>query len=198
MQQNIQTTSELRTKLEKDYRSGRNNIILLIILTLVNIALALFASGSYFLFSAQIPYFIFLVGLIAGGYSAFSEVGAEFFPEIIIVTSGIAAFILLLYLLCFIFAGKNRYGWIIGALVMYVFDTIFSVCISLPDFDASVIIDIALHAAILISLVKSIVAAVKLNKLDSEATLSDAAPITEAPSVAADTETAVENTEDPE
>ncbi len=167
MKENMLSISELRTKFEKDYRSGRNNIILLIILTLVNIALAIFSSGSYFLFSAQIPYFIFLVGFIASGYSAFSDSSIEMFPfpSILIITSVIAAIIILLYLLCFIFSGKNRYGWLIGALVLYMIDTFFTLAINIPEFGTDAIIDIVFHIAIIISLVKSIVAGVKLSKL---------------------------------
>lgn len=86
-------------------RSARINLLLILFLTLVNIAM-LFADGeSYYLFSALLPYWLV-------GFGYYQEVTA------LIVAGGA---LLVLYLVCFLLWNKHP-AVSVAALVMFVVD----------------------------------------------------------------------------
>ena len=88
---------------------------------------------------------------------------------------GFAVLVLGLYLLFWLFS-KKHYGWLIPALVFFALDTIFLLRDSFGGgFDFSMVMDIAFHAWVLLSLVFGIINGSKLKKLaEAEAA---AAPI---------------------
>ena len=63
--------------LENKYLSSRNNLLLVIIFTLINIVMAALGNDSYFLFSASIPYYIFKTEFIKAldilGYTLYHQ-----------------------------------------------------------------------------------------------------------------------------
>ena len=77
--QNMTEEQKLRTR----YNTARTNILLVIILTLINSALLFLGSDTYFVFSAAIPYYMTLMGLLyTGRMPAEWYEGAEgFIPE---------------------------------------------------------------------------------------------------------------------
>lgn len=158
--------------LRNKYNSSRANLMIAIIFTLVNIGLALCGGDSYFLFSIYVPYIIAFTGLLLTGNLAKDFYTDEFanlepFPNgVLAVALGIAAVILIVYLLCYLFSSKNRVGWVIAGLVFVSADTVAMLFINgiIPD----VIVDIAFHVWLIISLSSGIRAHFKLKNLPEE------------------------------
>lgn len=136
------------------YRAARLNLLLVVSFTLVNLALLLTGSGTYFLFSASIPYAIVdLFQFLCGEYpaSAYAELGisrADLLPSWVLIIAVLVAFALLaLYVLCICFSRRHRVGWLITALVFFSLDTLgmflyFGISLEM-------LFDIAFHAWIL-------------------------------------------------
>lgn len=161
-----------RQTLETRIKNSRGNLLLVVAFTVINIILLVTESSTYFLFSAFIPYMLADLGMWYGGmYSP--EVYGEYYPgagysdlPILTVFMVIAAIILLLYLVSWIFSKKNRIGWLIFALVFFALDTV-GMLLSL-ELGLDNIIDIVFHAWVIISLAQGIHACAKLKKLPPE------------------------------
>lgn len=160
------------------FHSSRHNLLLVIVFSLINIVLLITNSGTYFLFSAFIPYLLVDYGMFGCGlypaeyYEAYYP-GMEFADRsFIVVCSVIAAVVLILYLLCWIFSKKPRVGWLISALVFFVIDTVVMLFM-VADLSQN-IIDIVFHCFVIFSLVRGIISYFKLKKLPE-----DLAPIGE-------------------
>lgn len=171
------------------YKNARTNLLITIAFTLVNIILLIVDGSVYFLFSAYIPYSLvssskFLCGLYPAEF--YEELGydvnsIEFLPEAAFYISlAIAAVILVVYLLCFIFSKKNRYGWLIAALVFFAVDTVLMVLgFDFSSFDIYTILDVVFHAWIIFILVKGIMAGLKLSKLPVTEVAAEFVPVSE-------------------
>ena len=168
---NTQQLSQ-REILVNKYQSARHNILLVVAFTLINIILLVTNSNSYFLFSASIPYFIVDLGmLLCGKYPQEYYVGelagiGTLNDTFFVVTLVVAAVILLLYLLSWIFCKKPRVGWMIFALVFFVIDTIGMLYLMGISTDA--ILDIVFHGWVIVSLISGVTAYFKLKKLPEE------------------------------
>ena len=168
---NTQQLSQ-REILVNKYQSARHNILLVVAFTLINIILLVTNSNSYFLFSASIPYFIVDLGMLlcgkypqeyyAGELAGIGTLNDTFF----VVTLVVAAVIVLLYLLSWIFCKKPRVGWMIFALVFFAIDTIGMLYLMGISTDA--ILDIVFHGWVIVSLISGVTAYFKLKKLPEE------------------------------
>ncbi len=157
------------------------NLLLMIAFTAVNIILTIAGSSLYFLFSASIPYFISVLGVMYGG-----QMPEEFYAEAGIPQSEIlggtyfavmlilALVLLTVYVLCFVFS-KKHVGWLIAALALFSIDTIGM--FFLYEFEINMVIDIIFHVWVIVYLVLGIVAHKKMQDLadEREATVEDAA-----------------------
>ena len=56
-----------RMALENRYKISRGNLMIAVVFTLVNIILALVGGDIYFLFSASIPYYLVVYGMVLCG-----------------------------------------------------------------------------------------------------------------------------------
>lgn len=191
---------EGRTHTEREtwqnrYNTARGNLAAAMIFTVINIALLFLDGSSYFLFSIFVPYFIALMGMTITGnlpdefYTA-DWAGYEFLDTpVLVVMLVIAAVILVLYLLSWIFSKKNRVGWIIFALVIFCIDTFLM--LFLQGITES-IIDIIFHVWVIVSLARGIQAHNKLKKLPKEEIVESTGEIEE---IVAETvtETVVQN-----
>ena len=97
---------------EMKYKRSRYNLLLVAIVSVINL-FSLALSQTYFLFSAQIP--SFFVELFM--YTEEGEI-APFADLIIPIVLGVI--LTIPYLLCFFFS-KKRPGWMVAALVFFVF-----------------------------------------------------------------------------
>ena len=118
------------------YKSARNSLLIVLILTIVNIVLMFFESETMFLFSATIPYATALLGFWYQWYLGYI----------------IAGIVLLIYLLCWILS-KKQPVYMIVATVLFVLDTIVMLCLYGFEFDASVIVDVVIHVCVLADLI---------------------------------------------
>lgn len=168
---NNQEMSE-RQRLTNKFNLARANLLLVIIFSVINIALLLFGSDSYFLFSASIPYYAVLTGMLVCGkfpewyYTGLGDIqfrDNSFFVGMLIL----ALVILSLYLLSWIFSKKNKAGWLIFALVIFSIDTVGMFWIY--GFSVDSILDILFHAWVLYYLISGISACNKLKYLPEEA-----------------------------
>lgn len=181
------------------YRSARHNLLLVIVFTLINTVLLATNSGYYFLFSAFVPYMLVDLGMYYCGlypaeyYLEFSS-GMEFADNtLMIICAVIAAVILVLYLLSWIFSKKNRVGWLIFSLVLFVIDTV-TMLFMVVDI-SEYIVDILFHAWVIISLTMGIVSHFKLKKLPVDPVSEDCAEQVQEPTVEAYSEEQVNTVE---
>lgn len=129
-----------KENIQQKYKTARNNLLLMLILTVINIILYVVGSDTMMLFSATVPYF----GIIIGNVS-----GSQVFLTFCIC---IAAAILITYLLCWILS-KDHYGWMIAALVLFIIDTLAMIGMYLGIGEFSGILDLVIHAWVLYYLI---------------------------------------------
>ena len=194
-----------RNVLENKYANARHNILLVVALTVINIVLLVTNSNTYFLFSAYIPYLLVDLGmLLCGMYPTEMYIedmaGMEFLSKSFLITTvGIAAVILILYILSWVFSKKPRVGWLIFALVFFGIDTLAMIFLNGVVLES--VIDYVIHAWVIISLINGIIAYFKLKKLPEESDETDLeeSPVLEnaelAP-VAQDESSAIETSEE--
>ena len=153
------TTPRQLTELK--YKRSRYNLLLVTIVSVINL-FSLALSQTYFLFSAQIP--SFFVELFM--YTEEGEI-APFADLIIPIVLGVI--LTIPYLLCFFFS-KKRPGWMVAALVFFVFDCIFLVTMY---YLSDVIIDLLFHAWVLFYLVTGVINGYKLKKMPEDEPLPE-------------------------
>lgn len=166
-----------RDMLETKYKRSRNNLLLVVVFTVINLILLISKSNTYFLFSAYIPYAFVDMGMLLCGIYPAEVYGEEFLntefldPSVFAIFIGIALVVVLLYLLSWIFSKKHKVGWLIFALVFFVIDTVAMLVLWGVQMDN--IIDIVFHAWVIISLSMGISANLKLKKLPLEEETSE-------------------------
>ncbi len=177
-------------KLYRRANSARTNVMLVIALTVLNIALLFLGTDSYFLFSASLPYYLtFFMLLYTGNMSEsiidYAENGwteADFLPNAFLWAAVIFAVIVLgLYAVCF-FASRSKTkladgtavysfsgGWIVTATALFFIDTVAYMggMMLLFGFDASMLLDLGIHVLVMVELIMGAVAAFKLKKAES-------------------------------
>jgi len=160
----------IKTATEK-YFSGRLTLLLVAALSLLNVILLVSGGNVYFVFSATIPYLLvdigmFLCGLYPesfyeGGYDAYYLIDGVF----IIPFIALAILIIAFYVVCFFLTAKGRVGWLIASLSLFAIDTV----VLLTQYDImSSLLDILMHAFVIVSLATAISAYFKLKKLSAE------------------------------
>ena len=151
MQQNMTP----RQLLEQKFKSARSNLLIVIILTVVNIALLIGGSETFMLFSASIPYYAVGLPAIWGEY------------ELFLVGCVLAAIILALYLVCWLLS-KKRPGWLVVALVMFIVDTLALIGLYVLIGEMSGIMDLLIHAYVVYSICVGISSAKKLKTMPED------------------------------
>lgn len=146
----IERAEALRKK-----NNARRNILAVIIFTMINLVLLALDTGTMFLFSASVPYYVAVLGAAFG------------IPELLYICLAIAGVGLLFYFLCWYFS-KNRGGWMATALVLFALDTVVLIILSILAEDFSSIMDVLLHAYILYTLVLGAMADRTLKRLPEE------------------------------
>ena len=162
-----------RYSLEDKYKKSRYNLLLVLVFTVINIVLPAVGSDTYFLFSAYLPYSVVILGRVMCGmypieyYGGGSASDYNFLDQSMFSGFVIFAVILTaLYILPLVFSNKNRYGWLIFALVLFVFDTLY--LIGDVGFAADMLLDYVFHAWVIGILIVGISTGKKLKKLPPE------------------------------
>ena len=111
---------------EQKYNSARMNLLIVVAFTVINLILLVTNSDTYFLFSAFVPYFITVIGMVLCGrfpmedYSDASGLQFVFLDDsVFVVLLVISIIITLFYFLAWLMSSKNRGGWLIFALVFF-------------------------------------------------------------------------------
>lgn len=144
-------------------KSGRHSLLLIIIFTIINLVMVLLDSGTYFLFSASVPYYVTLLfKALENGFSSGAWVNGP-------ATIGALVFsfvVLTLYFLCWLLSDKHR-GWLITALVLFIIDTIAMMvfCRLLYDDPLPNVVDLVFHMWAIVELFQAIRARKKLQQL---------------------------------
>ncbi|MBO5270945.1 MAG: hypothetical protein J6B77_09170 [Clostridia bacterium] len=156
--------------MERQYASSRANLLLAVIFTLINLVMLVLGTGTYFLFSIFIPYYLantgwYLCGKCPADWYEDAE-PFEFFDTSFLVVMLVIAFVMLAFYGLAWGLSKKRVGWLIAALVFFIIDTVLMLVIYLDaGLDFSVIIDILFHAWVLYYLIQGIRAHIKLKDL---------------------------------
>ena len=154
----MQNNQKPRNKKEfalQQVKIARSNLLLMIILTVVNIVLLTVGADTMLLFSATVPYYVAAFGI-------FSEIS-----RLIVAGLAIAAVILVLYLICWIFS-KKHYGWMIAALVLFILDSITMIGLYIWAEDFSGILDLVIHIWVLYYLIIGVRFGYKLKNIPPE------------------------------
>lgn len=171
-----------RVALENKYRTGRANLLLVVGFTLLNVILALVNADMYMLFSASIPYYLVLFGVIlSGGMPEEYYIVADFPMEALFDTSFlvtmivIAVAILAVYFLCWFFSKNYKTTWLGVALVLFILDTIGMLLFAFFAGFQNMILDVLFHVWVIYYLVVGITSVKKLKDLPPE----EEAPVAE-------------------
>ncbi len=156
----------------KQVAGARSSLLIVLVFTVVNLAMLLADSGTYFLFSASVPYY-----LTAFGMGMDMGLGSSGIGTFTLVGLGISAVALVWYLLCWLLS-KKRPGWLVAALVAFVLDTLALLGLSLAfDMLADNVMDFVFHAWVVVELIQDISANGKLKKLPAEPALEPQEPV---------------------
>lgn len=165
----IQNTLSGRQALETKYNNSRNNLLLVVVFTVINIIFLITKSNLFFLFSAYIPYALADIGMLICGIYPAEYCGENFpradtiSPSFFAVFLAVALIMLILYLISWIFSKNNKVGWLIFGLVFFLIDTVLM--LALTGIQQDSIINIAFHVWVIVSLAMGINANSKLRKL---------------------------------
>jgi len=160
-----------RSILAAKYNRGVANLLLVILFTVINVVLLVTNSNSYFLFSAFVPYLLadygmYFTGLYPEEYYYDAGSAVFFDKSFLTVMLVIAGLILVLYLLSWLFARKQKIGWLIFATVLFAIDT--AAMLILLGISSDMILDLVFHGWVIVSLIMSISAYFKMKKLPEE------------------------------
>lgn len=126
--------------MQNKYLMARKNLLLMLVLTVINIILFAVGADVMLLFSATVPYYSVVFGMVLGS-------------RVLLIAGIVIAIVSLgLYLLCWIFS-KKHYGWMIAALVLFILDTLTMISLYILLGDFSGVLDVAIHAWVLYYLV---------------------------------------------
>lgn len=160
----------MRAALQSKYSAARTNLLMVVAFTAINILMLAFGGGSYFLFSATVPYLITLYGMLLCGMlpeEVYEGMEGMFFLDesFFYITLVISAAILALYVICFFFSKKKPVFLTIG-LVIFAIDTL--VMVLYYGISADMIMDAIFHAWVLWILFSGVKANSELKKIPDE------------------------------
>ncbi len=165
-----------REMLERQYASARSNFLLILVFTAVNILLLLTNTGFYFLFSAAMPYYSVVLGMVFTGKfpdeAYMDENGVVNKPNLpsafLYVAIAFAAVCLLVYLL-FYLASKKHPAFLLAGTVFFVLDTVSLLFfVLLFSGIGQFALDFVFHALVLWMLISGVIGGLKLKKLPPE------------------------------
>lgn len=139
----------------QQYSMARNNLLLSLLFTLINLALYWFGGGTYFLFSIAAPYY----GVLFGDLLGFARAAAIF-----------AVVVLVLYFLCWLLS-KQRRGWLLVATVLFALDCVSLLgLMALSGSYADMIMDVLFHIWVMFYLARGIRCGRKLKQFPVDLT----------------------------
>ena len=147
-----------RANAERKYTAARYSLLMALAFTVINVVGAILNSEYYFLFSAFMPYIVAALGV---------GMAVELGSTVLVVMGAISVVLIVPFLLSWIFS-KKKTGWMIAALVYFVFDTAFMLLFLLLFGDFTSIIDILFHAWLIYELIVGVKAGIALKTLPED------------------------------
>ncbi len=146
---------------DKKIAGGRSMLLMVLVFTLVNLALLLLDTGTYFLFSIWIPYNMTGIAMVMDDFT----IGTFTVAALVI-----SAVILLVYFIAWLLSKKHT-GWLTAALILFSLDTVAMIVLSLVLFEEpfSEIVDLVFHIWALVILIQGVRYAGKRKKLENPA-----------------------------
>ena len=160
-----------RQALVSKYNAARSNILLMVIFSAINLLMLATGAGTYFLFSASVPYIITDIGMFFCGMypkEMYEEFEGMYFLDksLFFILLAISALILVIYFLCWLFSKNGKVRWIKTALVLFSIDTL--IMFAYYGIDLTMIIDIIFHIWLIVILVMGINAHKKVMEMPKE------------------------------
>ena len=166
-----------RQALASKYSAARSNLLLLVIFSAINLIMMATGAGTYFLFSASVPYLITDLGMFFCGmypeeaYEGFE--GMYFLDKsFFFIMLAISALILVIYFLCWLFSKNGKVKWLKVALVLFSIDTL--VMFAYYGLSISMIVDIIFHVWVIVIMVMGIKAHKQLKEMPEEEVMIEA------------------------
>ena len=168
---------KLRTKYTIKFNSGRFNLILAVIFSVINIVFMLLNVNFFIFFAAELPCILVGFGLVFTAkypriyhpVKASVDGSARLLPDsFLYLMITISAFILLYYVLCWVFSKKQHPGWLIAAAAGLFIDTGFSLVLILVGGGIYALINVVFHIWVICFLISGAVACNKLKELPTE------------------------------
>ncbi|MBQ8413926.1 MAG: hypothetical protein IJX58_01595 [Clostridia bacterium] len=157
------------------YKNARINLLIIIILTAINMIALATNMDSYFLFSANIPYFItmlgvFFCGMLPKDYYVEMELEGMFFynKSFFVVMLIIAILILGVYFICWLFSKDGKVLWIKIALGLFIADTVLMLILGSSG---SFVLDLVFHIWFIVTLFSGIKAQKALDAMPKESVI---------------------------
>jgi hypothetical protein len=145
-----------REVIDAKYKKARSNLFLVVILSAVNVVLALMNADLTFLFAAIIPSLFIEMGRLFS-----EELGNQilFYIGVILAFMGVA-----IYGLCYILSKKYK-ALILVALILFSIDSLFLLWMIASEFDISSIIGIIFHVWVITCLASGVKAWADLKRI---------------------------------
>ena len=157
---NNQPIKNNREAVQKQYAMARANLLLMIVLTLANVVLFVVGTDTMLLFSATVPYYSVIFGLI-------DQTGVLLLPGIVIAVLSLGA-----YFLCWLLSKKNH-GWMILALALFIIDTVCLVALCIWAEDFSGILDFVIHIWVLFYLFVGVRTGTQLKRMEENTVVTE-------------------------
>jgi len=139
---------------------ARNNLLAVIVFTVINIIFTAFDAGLTFLFSATLPQVVFEIGKTVD-----NEIGSSF----LIVIGLVLAFIIILVYFVFWILSKRTRVYILVALIFFSIDSLVLLFLILSlEFNISYLVEIAFHGWVLYYLIYGVKAWFRLRGVNAD------------------------------
>ena len=159
-----------RQALISKYNAARINLLAVVAFTVFNIITLAVGNGSYFLFSANMPYMLtflgmFICGMLPDDY--YEGLDGMFYLDksVFVIFLILSIIILALYVLCWYFSKNGKVKWLKTALILFSIDTV--VMLITGDLTA-ILFDIIFHIWVIYILVSGIKAHKKIKAMTKE------------------------------
>lgn len=136
-----------KRRIPEVYQIARSNLLALMILTAINVAMALLGQDTYFLFTNYLAY---VPAVYAAVFHVVSGDGIYLAMGIIL-----PLLVLVPYFLCWLLSKKRR-GWMITAMLLFILDTGILTGSLVSDFSAARLPDLFFHILILFYLIRAV------------------------------------------
>ena len=148
--------------LERRVSTGRSTMLLIMAFTLVNLIFLMAELGTYFLFSASVPYYLTILCLELEGWDPAGS--------LVIAALAFSLLILVIYLLCWIFS-KRSVGWTVAAAVLFTLDTVALLLVPVLFYISygEIIMDVLFHILAIVELIQAALAGSKLRRMAAAA-----------------------------